>query len=36
VEGGKALPELWLQAVEQEDGLFPDLNAADWASLPGT
>jgi 1,4-alpha-glucan branching enzyme len=34
VEGGKAVPELWLQAVEQEDGLFPDLNAADWASLP--
>jgi len=34
VERGTALPEPWLRAVEWEDGLFPDLNAADWATLP--
>ena len=34
VERGTALPESWLRAVEREDGLFPDLNAADWATLP--
>ncbi len=34
VERGTALPETWLRAVELEDGLFPDLNAADWATLP--
>jgi 1,4-alpha-glucan branching enzyme len=26
----------WLQAVGLEDGLFPGLNAADWATLPGS
>ncbi|MCX5957328.1 MAG: DUF1957 domain-containing protein [Cyanobacteria bacterium] len=34
VERGTALPEAWLRAVEWEDGLFPDLNAVDWATLP--
>jgi 1,4-alpha-glucan branching enzyme len=24
----------WFQAVGREDGLFPGLNAADWATLP--
>jgi len=28
------LEESWLAAVEQEDGLFPLVNAADWASSP--
>jgi 1,4-alpha-glucan branching enzyme len=32
VEQGTNLPETWLRAVEREDGLFPELNAADWAS----
>jgi len=27
-----SLPRGWLEAVQQEDGLFPLLNAADWAS----
>jgi len=34
VERGTPLPDTWLRAVEWEDGLFPDLNAADWATLP--
>jgi 1,4-alpha-glucan branching enzyme len=34
VERGSGPPEAWLAAVEREDGLFPDLNAADWATLP--
>jgi 1,4-alpha-glucan branching enzyme len=33
VEHGTSLPEPWLRGVEREDGLFPSLNAADWASL---
>jgi len=32
VEQGTSLPEPWLRGVEREDGLFPSLNAADWAS----
>ena len=27
-------PEGWLEAVQREDGLFPLINAADWARLP--
>ena len=27
-------PEGWLEAVQREDGLFPLVNAADWARLP--
>jgi 1,4-alpha-glucan branching enzyme len=34
VEQGSEPPETWLRAVEREDGLFPDLNAADWTTLP--
>jgi 1,4-alpha-glucan branching enzyme len=32
VENGTDLEEGWLAALEREDGLFPGLNAADWAS----
>jgi 1,4-alpha-glucan branching enzyme len=28
-------PAAWLRALQQEDGLFPRLNAADWVSMPG-
>jgi 1,4-alpha-glucan branching enzyme len=34
IENGTPLPAEWLAAVQQEDGLFPGLNAADWATLP--
>jgi 1,4-alpha-glucan branching enzyme len=34
IENGTVLPESWLAAVAREDGLFPDLNAADWATPP--
>jgi 1,4-alpha-glucan branching enzyme len=34
IEEGTPLREDWLAAVRREDGLFPELNAADWASLP--
>jgi 1,4-alpha-glucan branching enzyme len=34
IENGSPLPPEWLEAVEREDGLFPGLNAADWATLP--
>jgi 1,4-alpha-glucan branching enzyme len=36
LDTGKPLPEGWLEAVRREDGLFPRLNAADWATPPGT
>jgi 1,4-alpha-glucan branching enzyme len=32
INAGHELPEAWLKAVHQEDGLFPLLNAADWVS----
>jgi 1,4-alpha-glucan branching enzyme len=32
LEQGTSLPRGWLQALERDDGLFPALNAADWAS----
>ncbi len=32
IERGTELPEEWLAGVEREDGLFPQLNAADWAT----
>jgi hypothetical protein len=32
LEHGTDLPRAWLVGVEREDGLFPQLNAADWAS----
>ncbi|MEB3351500.1 MAG: 1,4-alpha-glucan branching protein domain-containing protein [Cyanobacteriota bacterium] len=36
IENGTPLPPQWLAAVERDDGLFPDLNAADWAVIePG-
>ena len=35
LDNGSELPEAWLTAVRREDGLFPLLNAADWATLPG-
>ena len=35
IASGVAPPADWLTAVEQEDGLFPLLNAADWASRNG-
>ncbi|MFN5194585.1 MAG: glycoside hydrolase family 57 protein [Cyanobacteriota bacterium] len=36
IENGTPLPAGGLEAVERDDGLFPDLNAADWAVLePG-
>jgi hypothetical protein len=28
------IDEDFVEVVEREDGLFPGLNAADWASLP--
>ncbi len=36
VEHGTAVPDSWLQAVRREDRLFPQLNAADWVSQPGS
>ena len=36
IEEGTALPEGWLAAVQHEDGLFPQLNAADWISWSGS
>ena len=32
LDQGTSLPPHWLDALEREDGLFPELNAADWAS----
>ncbi|MEB3199555.1 MAG: 1,4-alpha-glucan branching protein domain-containing protein [Synechococcaceae cyanobacterium] len=34
IETGVEPPAAWLAALQQEDGLFPLINAADWASLP--
>ncbi|MFM8936786.1 MAG: glycoside hydrolase family 57 protein [Vulcanococcus sp.] len=34
LDAGNAPDPAWLQAVGREDGLFPQLNAADWATLP--
>ena len=34
IDSGEPLPEGWLAAVQQEDGLFPLINAADWAQIP--
>ena len=34
IEHGHTPDAEWLQAVGREDGLFPTLNAADWATLP--
>ncbi|MFM7315088.1 MAG: 1,4-alpha-glucan branching protein domain-containing protein, partial [Cyanobium sp.] len=33
-DNGTPLPPAWLTAVQREDGLFPLLNAADWATMP--
>jgi 1,4-alpha-glucan branching enzyme len=33
IDTGVALPEGWIEAIEADDGLFPQLNAADWASV---
>jgi len=34
IENGTPLSPAWLAAVNREDGLFPLLNAADWATPP--
>jgi 1,4-alpha-glucan branching enzyme len=34
IEHQTALPEGWLEAIGEEDGLFPLLNAAHWVSAP--
>ncbi len=34
IESGVEPPAGWLEALEAEDGLFPRLNAADWATPP--
>jgi 1,4-alpha-glucan branching enzyme len=34
IENGTELPGEWLAGVQREDGLFPELNAADWATRP--
>ncbi|MFM7313709.1 MAG: 1,4-alpha-glucan branching protein domain-containing protein, partial [Cyanobium sp.] len=34
LDRGQPPPAEWLQAVRHEDGLFPRLNAADWATPP--
>ncbi|QPN63402.1 glycoside hydrolase family 57 protein [Synechococcus sp. CBW1004] len=34
IDRGTELPEGWLEALQHEDGLFPLLNAADWATPP--
>ncbi len=34
IENGTPLSSQWLAAVQREDGLFPLLNAADWATRP--
>ena len=33
IDSGEPLPEGWLEAVQHEDGLFPMINAADWAQI---
>ncbi len=33
IDHGTALPDTWLQGVEREDGLFPLIDAADWARV---
>ena len=35
VESGEAPDPGWLAGLEREDGIFPGLNAADWAVLQG-
>jgi 1,4-alpha-glucan branching enzyme len=34
IDTGNPPPADWLEAVAREDGLFPLVNAADWARLP--
>ena len=34
IDSGEPLPHGWLEAVQAEDGLFPLINAADWAQIP--
>jgi 1,4-alpha-glucan branching enzyme len=34
IDNGRLPTAEWLRAVRREDGLFPMLNAADWATLP--
>ncbi len=34
IDNGHPPPADWLEAVAREDGLFPLVNAADWARLP--
>ena len=33
IDHGTELPEAWLEGVEREDGLFPLIDAADWARV---
>ncbi|MFN6338896.1 MAG: glycoside hydrolase family 57 protein [Cyanobacteriota bacterium] len=35
IDNGRTPNPEWLEAVRREDGLFPLLNAADWATPPG-
>lgn len=35
IESGAELPPGWLEAVQREDALLPELNAADWLASPG-
>jgi 1,4-alpha-glucan branching enzyme len=34
IDNKEPLTEGWLEAVQAEDGLFPLINAADWAQIP--
>ena len=34
IDNDSELPADWLRAVQREDRLFPQLNAADWVTLP--
>ena len=34
IEKGSQPPAVWLSALEREDGLFPNLSAVDWATVP--
>jgi 1,4-alpha-glucan branching enzyme len=34
IDKGTDLPPLWLESVQREDGLFPLLSGAEWASPP--
>jgi 1,4-alpha-glucan branching enzyme len=31
IDNGTELSQIWLDGVQREDGLFPNLDSADWA-----